>query len=207
MLSLPSRVFQNSLTDAQHMSIVKDRFILFYCEEELADVIPSMDTILARKSLASFRVGNLINDQYIFMPGFHRHPYAKHISTLIESTRSKKAVKYPYFVILAPKESMLNEIDPTKPIKYRRSLQLEVLGTFSEQFKHINALTLEKFLMKVLLENKHRMRFEYSLPSIGSADEEVLTIESSSQRSNNQYQAATSTSTLEVREIDNEDES
>lgn len=190
------------MVDAQHLSIVKDRFILFYCEEELADVIPSMDTIFARKALASSRVGSLINDQYIFMTGFHRHSYAKYVSALIESTRTKKAVRYPYFVILAPKESMLSD-DPSKPIKYRRSLQLEVLGIFSEHFKHINALTLEKFLMKVLLENKHRMRFEYSLPS-GGAEEEILTIES--RRNNNLYQAtSTSTSRLEVREMDNED--
>jgi len=198
------RVFQSSLADAQHLSIIKDRFILFYCEEELADVIPSMDTILARKALASSRVGNFINDQYIFMTGYHRHPYAKYISTLIESTRTKKPVKYPYFVILAPKESMLSN-DPSKPVKYSRRLQLEVLGTFSEHFKHINALTLEKFLMKILLENKHRMRFEYSLPT--GAEDEVLTIESSSRRSNSQFQAATTSSTLEVKEMDIEDES
>jgi len=185
------RVFQGSMTDAQHFSLLKDRFILLYCEEEVADVVPSMETILARKALASSRVGGLVNDQFIFMSAFHRHPYAKYASSLIESFRTKKPLKYPYFVVLAPKEPAIDR-NPDQPLKYRRNLQLDVLGVFSDHFKHINSLTLEKFLTKMLVENRERMRFEYSLPT----DEEVLSIEGSSQRSKE--------SKLESKDIDNE---
>lgn len=57
------RVFQNSLHEAQHVALLKNKCILFYCEEEIVDMIPSLETFLFRKALCDHHLGRYINNQ------------------------------------------------------------------------------------------------------------------------------------------------
>ena len=57
------RVFQDSLYQANNIAKSMDRFIIYYSEEDLDDISPSLETISYRIALSDKSLGDLINEK------------------------------------------------------------------------------------------------------------------------------------------------
>ena len=59
------RVFQADLKKAETLAKQKARFIIFYIEEDLQEVLPTIETFQFRRALSDTELGDFINDQVL----------------------------------------------------------------------------------------------------------------------------------------------
>jgi hypothetical protein len=122
------RVFRQSLRSAQEISYSSSRLILFYCEEITKEVIPSLETFLFRRALSSKRMGNFINDNFIFMTAYENHPYVKDFLRSINKDSDRPPLQAPFVLALHSGISPLWNTSDSKAILPKTLFPIEFLG-------------------------------------------------------------------------------
>lgn len=63
LYAIPHRVFSASLLQAQRLARETGRYIVYYCEEDIENALPSYFTYAFRRALTDPNVEELLNEQ------------------------------------------------------------------------------------------------------------------------------------------------